>query len=222
MFKEQLIIIRHARTETNIRATDDADTKLTKFGMEQRHRLGKFMYKHMDIDAGFRFYTSPFLRCLQTAAAIQDEAPDYHSQFVVTDAVREYINHGHREVKIPVHKDKFAQFNWSRFYYHDELTYKDEFNEEILNRLVGFYHDLPEKSVVVTHGLPALTLLYVASRPGWNSVPIWDHSIDNASITVVVRGRVVWHGRNLYHELDTDPFDKKRAYDASDLLVPKA
>ena len=75
-----------------------------------------------------------------------------------------------------------------------------EFVHEIglIPKLLGV--PLPQKSVVVTHGLPAFTLMHVA-KGNVESVPIWDHSIDNCSITYLKGGRVIWHGRNLYHEI---------------------
>ncbi len=226
MFKEQLIIVRHARSTNNLRETEDADAALTEYGCRQAINVGKFCKKHLNL-TDFSFYTSPFLRALATAAGMQKEMGTlqfgyvrHKVKFVVEPGLREYINHCHKEVMIRVHRDRFPEFDWTSLRDAESLHYKEEFNEELLNRIVGLYRSLPDKSVVVTHGLPAFTLLKVASVPGWNSVPIWDHSLDNASITLIVNGRIIWHGRNLYHEIDRDPFDKSRPYDASDLLVP--
>jgi len=214
-----LIIVRHARTLTNIRVSEDMDPEITDYGHKQSRNVAKFFKKHMDL-SGVSYFTSPFLRCLQTADPIQNLLGVV---FTVRPELREYVNHARRDAVVPVRKLDYPDMNWSYFdQYEDgeEITYKDEFNEELLNRIHDLHHSLPEKSLCLTHGLPALTLLHVATK-NVNAVPIWDHSLDNASITVIVKGRVVWHGRNLYHELEQDPFDKTRAYDASDLIIPK-
>jgi broad specificity phosphatase PhoE len=226
MFKDTLLIIRHARSELNIRKSEDADCNITNFGVKQATTVGKFMGRHMNLD-GFSYYTSPFLRCLQTAGEIVNGVSKVHSalagemQFKVLDDLREYINHCHREVTVRCHSGAYPEFDWSdfpKFAEEPDLSYKDEQNEELLNRVHRLYRGLPEKSVVVTHGLPALTLVRVATGRG-DAVPIWDHCIDNASMTLIKGGRIVWLGRNLYPECDHDPFDKVRAYDAADLIV---
>lgn len=210
MYKEQIIIIRHARTYSNIRASHDPDASLTTFGFEQAVRLAEFLHKHVSIFSS-RWYTSPFLRCLQTAGCIQQRVG---IAFGVDRRLREYINHSYDKVEIPTRVGEYPEFDWPR---DAKEVFKQESNEEFLNRIIAFHDALPDRSVVVTHGMPALTLSQVASR-NINAVPVWDHSIDNASVTLVRGGRVVWHGRNLYHELDYDPFDKKRSYDGADFV----
>lgn len=226
----KLIIIRHARSMNNVRLSEGMDPPITDFGARQARNVGKFLAKHAGLDNWFSYYTSPFLRCLQTARGIMDEinradSGGYHRKFTVKPEVREYINHCAHEAKISNHSADFADMWWS----HPELTqgeifYKDEFNEEFLNRMHQFYRNYchGHKVVVVTHGLPAFLLLNIAKDNNINSAPIWDHSIDNCSMSLVVNGRAVWHGRNLYHEVEHDPYDTKRPYDAADLLVPKS
>jgi broad specificity phosphatase PhoE len=223
---KECIIIRHARTTTNIRQTDSMDPELTEFGIGQAKRVGKFLAKHVNLD-GFQFYTSPFLRCLATSDLMLREingalGRSYGTrQFVVDSLLREYINHCGRETTIPVYSERFSNMIWGELADQKEIFYKDEYNEEFLNRLHQFKWKMNDKSLIVTHGLTAFTLMHVLVHNA-NHVPVWDHSMDNCSITYIVNGRIVWQGRNLYHEVDYDPFDKKRAFDAADLLVPKA
>jgi hypothetical protein len=72
--------------------------------------------------------------------------------------------------------------------------------------MAEFHAWSPKKLVVVTHGLPAFVLRYIDSD-NVSHLPLWDYSLDNASITWIKRGRVVWHGRNIYHEIDSNPED---------------
>jgi broad specificity phosphatase PhoE len=223
---KETLIIRHARSLSNIRKVQSLDPALSDFGEQQATRVGKFLAKHLDM-TGWSYVTSPFLRCLQTSDRIIKEINKVHGKsygtcnFQVTDAVREYINHCGREVTIPVRRDEFPDMKWDGYEGHSHVYYKDEFNEEFLNRLHGFKSQMWGKTLIVTHGLPAFGLLHVIAHHT-NMAPIWDHSLDNASITYIVNNRVVWHGRSLYHELDYDPFDISRPFDAADLLVPKA
>lgn len=230
MFKDELIIIRHARSYHNIRESDDLNCDITPFGRRQAEIVGKFLANHMCLE-GFSFFTSPFLRCLRTASQIkfailwQTLEEEAQPHFQIHDGLREYINHSGREVVIPKgdyeDADFRSRYNWPDDYPVVGRCYKEEFNEELLNRMHSTFHSLPQKSLVVTHGLPALMLAKIATNPALNTVPVWDHSIDNCSITYIVRGRVVWWGRNLYWEVDSDPFlKKKRSYDECDLLVP--
>lgn len=208
MFKEELIIIRHARSKYNTRETDNLDDYITPWGHRQAKGVGEFMAKHMNLNIGygpndFRCFTSPFVRCLQTAKYI---AKSLDCHFAIDKAWREYLNHSRRDVHVERRDNWGSEFQWG-YYPREGVLFKDEFNEEFIERITGGFDRLPQKSIVVTHGLPALLLLKVATGVR-DSIPIWDYSIDNCSITHIVKGRVVWHGRNIFHECDFDPFDK--------------
>lgn len=138
------------------------------------------------------------MRCLQTSAVISEKTNHIP---IVDENIKESLNHYNLKVSIKNHKENFPNFVWDSI---DEkgIECGPEFNEHFLNRMLNFYHSLPEKSVVVTHGLPAILLVNIASNPMIRSIPVWDYSIDNCSISVVKKGRVVWYGRNLYHEFD--------------------
>jgi broad specificity phosphatase PhoE len=207
MFKEELIIIRHARSRHNIRLSEDVDDGLSEFGERQARNVGVFFAEEVDL-TGFEFFTSPFLRCLQTSEIISSRCG---MNPIVMPQLREYLNHGGRAAEVINRKGMFPRMDWSIFPDEGEV-YEEEFNETFLHRMHEAYHLLPEKSVVCTHGLPALVLLHVASS-NTRSVPVWDHSIDNASMTIIRKGRVIWHGRNLYHEHEYDSKFYRRDWD---------
>lgn len=189
---KELIIIRHARSEHNSGATTSLDSPITKWGEHQAQVLGQFLSANFNLD-NFKFYTSPFLRCLQTANCFP------FGEFNVSCNLREYINHDGDSVVIPPRHDKFFQgeFNWDGFC--EEKTYQKETNEQLIDRLYEFYYQLPEKALVVTHGLPALVLGHIATNTN-HVVPVWDYSLDNCSITRILNGRYIWRGRNLHYE----------------------
>lgn len=213
-FKEELIIVRHARSLHNIRESEDLDCSLSDYGFMQAKKVGHFMSAHMSNVGTFRYFTSPFLRCLQTMHELTSQInPTYPA--TVLPSLREYINHSGREVEIPRRSGVFLDMNWSSY---QTQTFKDEFNEQILNRIYDAYEELPPRSVVVTHGIPAMILLQAATGRE-HSIPVWDHSIDNASITRIINGRIIWRGRNLHHEVDGDVYAKKHSvFDGADMI----
>lgn len=208
MFKEELIIVRHARSRHNTRNSESLDDGITEFGERQAKNIGHFFSQEVDL-SDFKIFSSPFLRCLQTTAGL---TTSLDQDVIVKPTLREYLNHSGRSVHVVNRAAEYPRWDWSA-YPKDGVTYDEEFNEVFLHRMHEAYTTLPEKSVVVTHGLPALTLLHVSADRGLRSVPIWDHSIDNCSISIIRRGRVIWHGRNLYHELDYDPKFYRRDWD---------
>lgn len=203
--KKDLIIIRHGRSQFNVHETDHPDSELTEFGRHQAAVVGKFINESDFWD--YPIYTSPFLRCLQTTDIIfsyfkksiknigwgvsVDSAPYVFSN------LSEYLNDFGQGVLIPCRKD---QFNYQHCGSWEEKTYKPESLESYMGRLHDAYLSLPDSAIVVTHGLPMLTLTEIA-QGNLNYIPIWDYSVNNCSITRIVNGRVVWRGRNLHHEV---------------------
>ncbi len=193
--KKELIIIRHARSEHNCGLTNNLDSPITKWGDIQSKAVGQFLSFNLDL-SDFKFYTSPFLRCLQTASNFP------FGTFHVSCNLREYINHDSLEgqnVIIKPRSEEFSMFNFNWGNFREERTYQKETNEQLVDRLYDFYYALPDKSLVITHGLPALVLSHIATNTN-HVIPVWDYSLDNCSITRIVNGRYIWRGRNLHYE----------------------
>lgn len=210
MFKEELIIIRHGRSKQNVGESFNMDDGLTDFGKRQAFNVGRYLRDVMKLPTKTLspdFYTSPFLRCLETARQVQHgmtpPVGHFYNKFFVLPSLREYVNHfsGGNEVVVNRRAEEFPTFHWQLY---DDTSFKDEFNETFLDRMVGCHESLSQRSVVVTHGLPAFALLYVATTVNPRHVPLWDYSLDNASITWIKKGRVIWHGKNLYHEMENE------------------
>ncbi len=193
MFKDELIVIRHARSLHNANKTENLNSDLTPWGENQADHVGKFLSEKINFN-GFKFFTSPFKRCLETSFLINRHIKQ---KFIVDPIWREYLNHSRQSVTITPDLFHGGEFNWDG--YQECVTFDEEFNETFINRIQNGFDKLPEKSLVVTHGLPALQLIHVATGRS-QSVPIWDYSLDNCSITYIVKGRVVWHGRNVHAE----------------------
>lgn len=218
--RRELLIIRHPRSQGNIRSSVDPDSCITEFGYRQANTVASFLRKHFDL-SGYSLFTSPWLRCLQMAKIIQDSVCPYHNlmRFMVLPELREYINHGWDKVELSLRRHEYKDMDWNHFNNQaDTMTFKSEYNEQLISRIRKLKTILPCKSLVITHGLPALTLVHVMAYRA-NYVPIWDYSIDNASMTLIVEDQLVWNGRNLFAELDDDPHDKPRVYDDLNFLL---
>jgi len=207
----ELIIIRHGRSLQNIRESDDVDAPLSPHGEHQVRNIGKFLRDQFDL-TWFDFYTSPFFRCLQTADSIHHYERNYYKKFIVMPELREYLNHWGKEAVIPNRHDKFPDFDWEHSM--EEITFNLELNEEFMNRMYKAYHGLFSRSVIVTHGLPALALIHIAVH-NCSYIPIWDHSISNAGITWIKDGRIIWRNRTLYDEFGYKPENYQRDHTRS-------
>jgi broad specificity phosphatase PhoE len=220
-----LLIIRHGRSQSNVRLSSDPDCALTEFGEKQALNVGNFLHNHVRFSRDWNIYTSPFLRCLQTSEKVNEPRRERQERLnisskqkiIVMNGLREYINHAHTEVALTVGMELYPHFRWSEV--PSPNSVRCEQNEEFLERMNSAYEKLPDKCIVITHGLPALMLARIAIGRG-DTVPPWDHSLDNGSLTYVKQDRSVWWGRNLFHELDYDAFETRRSSDAGDGLTP--
>lgn len=199
MYKKELIVIRHARSKYNMRETTDLDAGITEFGIRQSTNVGKFLHDKIDL-SDYDGFTSPFLRCLETTEYIRSGVPVMYpgGKFTVMSELREYLNHSGECVGVACREEDRPWHHWIH-YPKEGMIYTAEHNEIFLRRMHAAYQKLPERSIVVTHGLPALLLIDIATKNS-HSVPVWDHSIDNCSVTYIINGRVVWYGRNIPHE----------------------
>lgn len=203
----EYLIIRHARSEYNIRKTTDLNSNLTEFGKKQASGVGKFLSKSKDFvfnNMMWAYYTSPFKRCLETSKLINDELKI--GKFLVNGNLSEWLdleNSNTRSITIPSKDHEFIKgFAWNNY---KEREFKSESNNDFLNRIYRFLEltDNYPRNFIVTHGLPALTLIKAITE-NINYVPVWDFSIDNASITWIKDKRIIWYGRNLHHEEEAE------------------
>lgn len=216
---KELIIIRHARSEYNVQETKELNSPLTKFGVKQAKNLGKFFLKN-DIwksddskyDLNYfkwNVYTSPFLRCLQTTKELITPLWEKHTNDkggvhyrlmpISSPLIGEYLEIEDDEVREVLVKTKF-EFTPNICWDLSGETFKSQTNKDFFNRVCEFYEEhCKENTIVVTHGMVALTLAKIATE-NINHVPMWDYSINNASITWIQNGRIKWYGRCLHNE----------------------
>jgi len=200
---KSLIILRHARSQFNVGLTENMDSPITDHGVEQSNVLGRYFKGGgcgRDL-AEYKWYVSPYLRCLMTLDNIlKSSGIEPRLAPVVEPLLAEYLFHDAPSVPVPYRESEFPQFNWA---WYTEQTFDPESNEKYLGRIQKFYDQLDEYSVIVTHGLTVMALAYEAQ--GIHQIPMWDYSINNCSITWIKRGRKRWWGRNLQHETEREP-----------------
>lgn len=211
MRRESVIIVRHGRSQHNVGQSKELDSPLTDFGIQQAKVVGRYFGRgSMGNLSDYVFHVSPFLRCLMTAKYIREEAGDMFKDttFFIDKNVAEYLVTGNPDVHIINRQEEFPEFNWR---YHlaslqketgsDTYVHKGELPEKFLRRMQLAHDGLANKAIVVSHGISCLTLANELVNP-LQYIPIWDHSINNCSITWVENGRKKWHGRNLHHEIE--------------------
>lgn len=199
----ELIIIRHARSLYNVCDTDDLDAGLTEHGHQQAKMVGKFLKDEFG-SSYWNIITSPFLRCLETAQHIKEEMP---CECTVDGRLGEMTVDYHELESLYVHRQdsKFAEMDWKGYKFND---FAHELMDEYIQRLEGVWEDAPNRSIIVTHGSPALS--FIRMHGGiFGSVPLWDCSVGNCSMTWIRGHRIVWQTRELFWELPYENWDGK-------------
>jgi broad specificity phosphatase PhoE len=198
--KESVILIRHGRSQHNTGELDSLDSPLSHFGEVQARTVGKYLKSGAMGDLrNYVVRVSPFLRCVMTANLIREEAGDMLADclFMFDPLVAEYLAPHNDPVELPDRQKDFPYMQWIGEPY---LLHKPEFGEHFLRRMHKAHDNLSPKSIVISHGMPCLTLAQELQGP-LQYIPAWDHSINNCSITWVEDGRKKWYGRNLHHEV---------------------
>lgn len=213
MHKKNVIIIRHGRSKHNLGLTKNLNSEISDYGQTMAMAVGRFLKTQLRTNAfgldpfrneSFEIYTSPYLRCLQTTELICANAGILPQRVNVDPRLREYNGHamawGDEAQVTSYHGSSygFGQYNWRLMEQHRSFSH--EVNEELHGRLLSFFEESGNNVIVVSHGLPCLTLAHIAKDPTMHYIPLWDNSINNASITWLKNGRGVWWGRTLQHE----------------------
>lgn len=188
---KEIIIIRHAESMWNAKLTDNLDSPLTTKGISQAHATAKYIKRNIDC-RGFVGFTSPFDRCLLTSMPIRKHSGiKFSVREEISEITHEFPEHG---VHVPSKKDKYLDLDWIN--YNDTLFLK-EGSFAFIERLNLFFQSLPFRSIIVTHGSVVQTLIEIALGVKVQSIPTWDNSIKNASITHIKNGTVVCLAKNV-------------------------
>lgn len=199
---KELMIIRHARSLYNVEVTDDLDAGLTDFGHQQAEMVGEFLREELSIPY-WHIFTSPFLRCLETAQHIKDKLTG--CAVTVDGRLGEMTVDYHELDSLSVeNRGEAFPYNWSNY---DPVDFAHERMEDYVQRLEAFYDSVPNRSIIITHGSPVLSFIRMHEGK-FNSVPLWNHSIGNCSMTWIRGNRMIWRTRDLYWELPYKSYKK--------------
>lgn len=174
-----ILALRHAESHYNVHATKHQNSDLTQYGEYQAHLTSNHM-KSLDL-RGYTGYTSPMLRCLRTARYIQRTTGMHFTVLPeLCEVSWEFPENG---LDIRVMSDVYWEMNWHDLADHETINLPKETDTAFVEKLSVLFNNLPEKSLVVTHGTGVMTLIELAISAKVDKVPEWDGSIKNASLT---------------------------------------
>lgn len=186
------MIIRHAETLYNIKETNFLDSSLTSRGIKQAIGLAEYLKTNPDSN-GFCGFVSPYRRTLQTAYEIHANTGIHFKVFPI---IAEYAAEWSRvpyEIKVEKHNKDFPMFDWSL--YEQAETFKTESFDTFLNRMRKVLnHDLPEKTLIVTHGAVVYTLVDLLL--GGNVLTDGYSQVTNASISFIRGNKPIYLFKN--------------------------
>lgn len=181
---KEILAVRHAESQYNVHLSGNLDSDLTNYGEFQAHLLSDH-FKQLDL-SGFTGYTSPLLRCLRTARYIQRKTG---MKFTVLPELCE-VSWGFPEtgLDIRVMSGVYWEMNWHDLAGQDTIHLPKETDAVFVEKLSVLLDNLPEKSLIVSHGTCVMTLVELALGAKVEKVPEWDGSIKNASLSRVSHG----------------------------------
>lgn len=172
-FDKQLFLVRHGEVSNH----NEADPEISAEGISQAKRAAQCLTEQNVSD--FTALTSPLLRCLRTAAILQDILG---IQFRIVPALLETPTLSNCEVfKLRNRSEAFPQFEWSS---SREWHVLPETHEDFRDRVLGTLRHLPSKSIVVTHcGLICYMAKFALCEQKAN--PLLEQGIPPASVTYI-------------------------------------
>lgn len=185
----ELLLIRHGESLYNVKLTDYLDSKLTKFGEQQAKEAGLFLKENFPDISSFSGITSPYRRCLQTSAIIQNETG---ISFTVHTGPREVMMK-YEVVYVKNYKNMFPNFIWN----HDHnLSFRKETEQEFIERMELFHKEITtDKSIIISHGTPINTMYELAlGKPSRANI---DNYVRNCSISYVKDGQGIYLGKSI-------------------------
>lgn len=184
---KEFMIVRHAETLFNTGETDYLDSALTPRGTKQAVGLGEYLEASRDGE-GFVGLVSPYRRTLQTAREIHSRTG---IPFRVFPLVAEYAAEWSRvpySIRVEKHSDEFPMFDWSL--YGAAQTFMPESFNKFLDRMrKALDANLPEKTLIVSHGAVVYTLIDLLTGGGVLSDGYGQ--VTNASVSLIRGGKPV-------------------------------
>jgi broad specificity phosphatase PhoE len=190
---KNILFVRHAESQYNVRKTYHLDSDLTNDGEVQAHLLANHIH-HLNLE-GYTGFVSPFKRCLKTARYIMRKTG---MCFVVCPELGEVSwTFPESGLDIQTMADAFWEMNWDGLDHKDTIHCPKETDAVFVQKLAGLLVNLPEKSLIVSHGTPIMTLIELALGAQVGRIPQWDGSIQNASMSHITHGTLQYLSRTV-------------------------
>lgn len=137
-YNKKILMIRHGKANNN----DWIDPELCSEGYTEAYNLSKYL-SQFDL-SNFRGFTSPLLRCLQTACVVSQIT---NIKFQINPDIMETLPNVNDIIVRNHHKD-FPDFDWPTY---NDFEVKCESKKEFLERTGSVLSQLPDKSILITH-----------------------------------------------------------------------
>lgn len=178
-------LVRHGQSGYNAGETIDFDSSLTPKGWEQVRETCQYLKGRLD--NSFMVFTSPYLRCLQTAFEIKNIFKDI--KVIVSRHLGECPDEL-RKNKIVPYRGGIFEFTW---YERNGYDYSKYNTVRYLQDIFVFAKGMPVKSVIVSH-LTTLENLINLLTP---EAQVDNYQIPNASISLIENGKPVYLGMDV-------------------------
>lgn len=197
---KEIMIVRHARSLFNVGDTKHLDAGLTDYGHKQAIMAGEFLKEEFGTDHWDIIITSPFDRCLKTSKGLGD---NLECKISVDARLGEKTidYHDLKSLVVPKRDDIFPEVDWSNY---KDTDFAHERMDAYLGRLQSIWNFVSESDhehvILVTHGSPAASFIDMHVNNNYNSIPLWDHSVNNCSMTWIKGKNMIWRTRELFWE----------------------
>ena len=184
--------VRHGQSEYNVGLTDKFNSNVTPKGIEQATRAAMTLRDEITDPETYQGYTSPYVRCLQTARILQQRTG---IKFKVVQEIGETPEEVHRNVSALVYRleDLYPEFDW-RHFPKASYDYGNESDQAYLDRLNAFLKTLAgetRNTLVCSHMTPTIHMIRAICFNSGDE-PL---TINNCSITLIEDKKPIYIGK---------------------------
>jgi broad specificity phosphatase PhoE len=176
-YNKKICLIRHGC----IQFDGSIDPEMSELGYKEVRKMAEQLI-NIDFE-GFIGFTSPLLRCLQTAEIIQEILG---LEFTINTDIME--NHCNNNSKIQNHKNRFPKFKWLSDQCFDS---KCETGDEFITRIGQVLSKLPQKCMLISH----CGVVTNMARLALCDEKVNEHNIPTASVTFIDNQEIKCLGR---------------------------
>ena len=183
-FTKKIILVRHSLVQEH----EESDPSLSYEGHNRCCKTARFLVDTEDL-TGFVGYTSPMLRCLETAANISRLTG---IKFAVDPS---FVEAFPTPIEVPNRRELFPDFRWDSL---DSYCLGEETPIQFARRLEQVIKTMPQKAIIISHCTFIANMAELIS--GNYSLQDTYPSIPAASVTLIDNYKIVYVGKQAYYE----------------------